>query len=464
LVVDSDRAGVELLSADVAVGGTGILFGDTQGFGSVIANDIVTDTDDAVFLIEGSPGVQADLRQGQQVLIVGDAESELGDRVVYRSNVKGPITSLVVGDLRLGKATLEVLGQSVIVDAATTFADTTLETLAVDDLVEVSGALQEDASVRASYIARVSSLSTFKVTGVVANLATDQFTIGGLTVDYQTALLSDFDGSAIASIADGDVVEVRGNAADFVAPADFAASEVEVLPTLTIGGGALVRIEGIVDRFADASDFDVQSASVATNGNTVFEVGDDGSLGLGVKVQIEGTLGDDNVVLAQTVVVQTTNAVRAEGPLDEVDVQAGTISLLGVTFALRDLTSLEDNSDARVDPLALSDLGIGDRAEARGYLDARTLVAVEVEREDVRDRAELRGPVTAIDVDAGTIDVLGVNISTQEGVTQFEREEAPLSESEFFTEVRVGDFVKVRWDVFADTGQVADDLSIEADD
>ena len=51
LQIDPAVSGVEL---DVAVGGTGMVAGDIQDFGSVIVNDITSNTDSAEFVVEGS--------------------------------------------------------------------------------------------------------------------------------------------------------------------------------------------------------------------------------------------------------------------------------------------------------------------------------------------------------------------------------------------------------------------------
>ena len=45
------------------------------------------------FLIEGASGAQSDLRQGQQVLIVENSSSGAAEAVLYRANVKGPVTA-----------------------------------------------------------------------------------------------------------------------------------------------------------------------------------------------------------------------------------------------------------------------------------------------------------------------------------------------------------------------------------
>ena len=96
---------------DTGLGGSGGLIGSVSGFGSVIVNDREMDTDDAVFIIEGVEGTQADLREGMQVVVTGDIGELNAEAVFYRSNIKGPMpVAPVIEDLSVGRATFTVLG------------------------------------------------------------------------------------------------------------------------------------------------------------------------------------------------------------------------------------------------------------------------------------------------------------------------------------------------------------------
>ncbi len=462
LQIDTNVTGVEF---DVAVGGTGMVAGDIQDFGSIIANDITTDTDTAEFIVEGASASQAALKQGQQVLIVGNATTNVATQVVYRANVKGPATGLTVVDALLGRAEMVVLGQNVSTDATTTFVNGDLMVLAPNDLLEISGTVEPGGEIKASFVERKVSLSEYKALGTVAGLTTTTFSLGGLTVDYASAVLDEFDG---ATIANGDIVEVRGPGGNFSAPDQFTAESVELLPTLVVGGDAIGRVEGFIDRFAAATDFDVQTTPVITDANTIFVNGDASSLGLNVKVQIEGTADGSGPLLAERVVLQETNAVRAEGHVQSIDLTAATVDVLGVTFAVRDNTEVEDESAVGLDPFTLDDLGVGDEVELRGYIDGTAVIAVELEREDAEDRAELRGPITALDAASETLEILGVTISTSSS-TSYEDdsvvpEEEDIGATAFFSRVALGDFVEARWDVFSATSQPVDQLAITGDD
>jgi uncharacterized protein DUF5666 len=456
--VDTGAVGVTL---DVAVGGTGLVAGDIQGFGSVIANGFTVNTDSAQFLIEGVVGSQADLKQGQQVLMVGDTTTNVATQVLYRSNIKGLVTAATVQDLTLGQATFVVLGQTVISDASTTYANVDIAGVLVGSELEVSGVVEDDGRIRASYIELKTNLTEYKVTGQISGVSQNELTIGGLTVDFSNAILKDFDGAAIAA---GDVVEVKAVPADFVVPDQLAAFEVEKLPTLTLGGDAVVRLEGFIDRFTSATDFDVQTAPVTTDANTVFVNGDESSLGLDVKVQVEGVGDGNGATLAQRVTIQPTSAIRAEGNIEAIDSTLETVTLLGVVFQLRDLTELEDDSSLPVNPLTLTDLGVGDELELRGYIDGTNVIATRLEREDLDDRARLRGFVSNIDSVAGTFDLQGVTISVNSGVTEFQDvNDSVITQAEFFALLDAGIIASARWDTFTATSVVADEVSLEDD-
>ena len=399
------------------------------------------------------------------MLIVGNAATNVATRVLYRANVKGPATTVTVVDALVGRADLVVLGQRVTTDATTTFVDGDLAVLAQNDLLEISGTVEANGDIKASFVERKTTLSEYKALGTVAALTATTFTLGSLTVDYAGASLDEFDGAAISN---GDIVEIRGPAGNFTSPDQFTASEVELLPTVTLGGDAIGRVEGFIDRFASSTDFDVQTTPVTTDANTVFVNGAAGNLGLGVKVQVEGTADGNGPLLAERIVIQETNAVRAEGHIDDIDLSAETIEVLGVTFSIRDNTELEDESSAGQDPFDLEDFTVGDEVEVRGYIDGTTVIAVELEREDPQDRAELRGPITALDAGAGTLEILGIPIATSPSTEyeddSVEPEQEDIGSAEFFNRVVLGDFVEARWDVFADISQAADQLAITGDD
>ena len=459
LSLSIDVGSLNGVAVGVTEGGSGSpVIGFIQGFSSIVIDGRVINTDSAFIYVEGQLASQSDLRQGQSVAVLTDSSGSVANGVFYRANVKGPATSVNVIDPALAEAELTVLGQVVRTDATTIFNDVDVANLAVNDLYEISGSLDSSGVIQASYIERKTALTEYKVTGTVTNLTSTTFSIEGLTVDFASATLQDFS----VAIADGDVVEVRGAASDFTAPDQLVASEVELLTVLQVGDATPLSVEGFVDRFVSATEFDVQTIPITTDGSTTYVNGDSNSIALGVKLVARGNIQPSGVLLAESITIQPTNAIRAEGHVEAVDVGAGAVTVLGITFSTRDLLRLEDNSAAAVDPLTLADLGVGDEVQIRGFLDGAELVATRIERDDPRDRARLRGPVSAEDVTARTVTVLGVTLTGQAGITEYQDvNDNVITAEQFHDLVELGDFVKGDWDVFSDAAQPVDELSIE---
>ncbi len=137
--------------------GTGVFvaFGTVTGFGSIIVNGVEYDTSAATFTIDGNPGFQDDLAVGDIVVVKGmiddDSTIELAESVEFDDNVEGPIAT---GSIDTATGSFLVLGQLVIADSFTSFDDSispaSLDGLADDDIVEISGHVKADGSIHAT--------------------------------------------------------------------------------------------------------------------------------------------------------------------------------------------------------------------------------------------------------------------------------------------------------------------------
>ncbi|MBM4221940.1 MAG: hypothetical protein FJ170_08340, partial [Gammaproteobacteria bacterium] len=135
----------------------GVTTGSINGFGSIIVNGVRYNTTGASFTVDDNPGGQDDLAVGQVVTIEWESSDNgttfRARTVMYDDAVEGRITaiSLVAG-------TFDVLGQTVRVDAGTSFDSTispgALSSLAVNDIVEVSGLADAQGVIRATRIER----------------------------------------------------------------------------------------------------------------------------------------------------------------------------------------------------------------------------------------------------------------------------------------------------------------------
>jgi len=404
-------AGIDRLGAS-----TGIV----TGFGSIFVNGIEFETNDAMFTIDDQPGIESDLEVGQVVTVIGtfDANGTSGtaDSVSFDDAVEGPISSIDIPNDQL-----VVAGQTVLVDAATSFDDNispaSLDGLSVNDFVEVSGFIDADDNIRATRIEAKPAGSEVEVHGFAAGVTATTFMLNALTVDYSAAMLDDFPGGAITS---GDFVEAKGDG--FGPGGELIATEVE-LETQGPDPDEIdeFEIEGFITGFVagrplDNLDFDVSGVPVITDSSTVFE-GDTALLGLNTKVEVEGTVNPAGVVVADEVDIRTgIDRSRLAAQVDSVN----PLVALGITVRVDALTRIEDKSAANLEPFSVADINVGDYIEVRGDENppgSGEMLATLLERDDLPgapgEGTELRGFVESVDVASFTI--LGVTINTDVG-------------------------------------------------
>ena len=136
------------MTAGGGIGGTGIISSGTiTAFGSIMVNGNEFDTSNAAIIVNGEEiGVGDEIALdnldiGRVVTVEGtlngDDSDAVADRVFYQDNAEGPVEDVSV----INDTTKEivVLGQTVIVNVITKFKETTFDTIAKDDVVEVSG-------------------------------------------------------------------------------------------------------------------------------------------------------------------------------------------------------------------------------------------------------------------------------------------------------------------------------------
>jgi hypothetical protein len=376
--------------------------GTITAFGSVVVNGVHYDIASASMTRNGQSVTQADLAVGQIARVHGrknvhDANGH-ADHVDVDDQLVGPITSIDVPG-----GSLVALGQSIAVDSATSFAHdlSGLGALAVGDVIEVSGLVAADGHIAATRIERKPGVTTFQIIGTVADLDTTAhtFKINALTVDYGTAMLNGFSSGAPA---DGDLVEARG--------ATFDAGSIKLTATrlspaedetTDANHGDHVEREGLITRFVSATDFDVAGKAVTTTSSTVFQGGSVADLALNVRVEAEGQLDANDVLVADKIEIRKAGIAELKGNITAVDATAGTVTLLGITVTVTAETRLDDDSDARVDHFSLADLAVGDTVEVRGFenpVGSGAITATRLERERPKTTVVVGGffqPTTA---------------------------------------------------------------------
>ena len=422
-------------SSPTAVTTSGII----TAFGSVFVNGVEYETDSAEIESDDDIADEGDLKVGQIITLKGsvndDGVTGTADSIVYDDKVEGPITS-INGDI------LVVLQHTIILNG-TVFDDNvptqSVAGLTVGDVIEVSGFLNANGDIVATYLELDNSGSDFELVGIVSNLDTDDstFDIGPQTISYASATFEDFDG---ALIADDDLVEVKGNSFD--GDGAFVAIEIE-LEDDDFDENDEVEVEGLITRFESELDFDVFAVMVTTTSTTEYEGGTADDLAEDVKVEVEGTI-ENGILVAEKVEFKNVEDTRFEAVVDSVAAEAGEFVILGVTIVVPGTAQLEDDSDLDEMFFGLDDMVAGNFVEVRGKLEGDgTVTATRVERDDMDDETFVRGLVQSND-GAGTLVIAGVTILTNPETEYRNVSEMSMTEADFFLAAQVGVEVKAK--------------------
>jgi hypothetical protein len=461
----SGSGGMDSTTNSVTTSQPIVAMGTISGFGSVFVNGVEFSTASANITIDGRRGSESELRVGQVVRVSGriDADGRRGTAtsIDFDDAVEGPVASI---DAAAG--TLVVLGQTVKVDATTSFDDNlqpaSLAGIAVGMVIEVSGMRDAQGVIHATRIEAKAANAEVEVTGEVANLdeAAKRFDIGTLTVDYSAAQLDDLPGGVPAN---GLTVEAKGTLdANGVLLATRIEGKQQDMPG---DNDDQAKLEGLITRFVSATDFDVNGQAVTTSANTEFERGTSADLALNVRVEVEGELLN-GVVQATKVEFENEADVRLSGQVASVDATAGTFMVMGISVQTNAQTRFEDKTDAQVRPFNVGSLQVGDFVEVRGTTGTgNSILAQRVEREDADERNDqvrvrLRG--VAADVAQPEFTILGVTVLTNAD-TEFENEaEASIDAATFFAQA-AGRIVQADG-TFDGTTLVAHEVEFEGED
>jgi hypothetical protein len=416
--------------AGIDRGGVTIAQGPISGFGSVIVNGVRYSTSSATITVDDQPGTESDLRVGYVVRVEGtvDASGTTGTarRVSFNDDLEGPVQSI-----DLAASRLVVLGQTVQVGANTSFDDSivprSLEGLQVGQRVEVSGLVGADGVIAATRIERKAAAATVEVRGTALSVdtAARRFLINQLQVDYSGATLNGF---ASGQPANGDVVEVYGTVNG---AGTLVATRVEKRST-SLSGSTDDRadLEGLVTRFASATDFDVAGQRVTTTASTRYVGGSAANLALNVNVEVEGGFDASGRIVATEVEFRQEGDIELSGRVEAVNAAGSSFVMFGATVRTTAVTRFEDQSAADLERFSLADLRVGDYVEVKAYRDANGLVATLLERDDAESTVELSG--TATDVAPPNLRVGGIAATTGPQTEYRDNSGVSISAATFF--------------------------------
>ena len=300
------------------IGGSGMTAqGSVSGYGSIIVNGTEFDTTNASIIVEGVEiGIgdivaEDNLDIGKVVTVYGtDSNNPVADRITYNDNVEGPVESVNIDPIIPNKKDLVVLGQTVFINVVTEFKGTDFNAIAVGDVVEVSGFVDNTRAVWATFLEKkIAPGVIFEVTGFVENLddVLETFDINNITVEYRFADTSALPGG---EPVDDLFVEVEGT---LTPTGELLADSIELGDELDVENENEIEITGFVtdDTLAPA-EFKVGNQVVQTDASTLYVDGIAGDILAGQKLEAEGTL-ESGVLVATEVEFWGPDQVEVEG-------------------------------------------------------------------------------------------------------------------------------------------------------
>jgi hypothetical protein len=363
------------------IGGSGIItHGSITAFGSVFVNRTEYDTSEAVIIVGGEEVGVGDnvamnyLDVGRIVTVEGsvsrDGQNHTADKVSYSKDIEGPVES--IRNIDAWTKEMIVLGQTVIVDMNTKFKATAFDTVETNDVVEVSGLVDDTHAIRATFLEKTGEFMVgmvVEVTGLVDELNTllEFFWINDLLVDYSMADTSGLPGRVLM---EGLLVEVEGildeNGGEVLATA------IELSDELGDGDANQVEVLGFVTDFVSVFQFTVGYQPVKTDENTVFVDGAPGDVAPGVKMEAGGFL-KNGILFANEVEFWNPCQIEVEGLVTEIT-SVSEFTVGGQEVKTDEYTEFVDGTP--------DDIALGVKLEVKGCLDGDILIADKVSFEE----------------------------------------------------------------------------------
>ncbi|MGB5180162.1 MAG: DUF5666 domain-containing protein [Gammaproteobacteria bacterium] len=410
--------------------GSMITSGVVTGFGSVFVDGVEFETDSSSFsLDDGDDGIEDEdgLAVGMVVTVTGtvnaDGKTGTAKHIEFDDELEGIVNAnYVAAD---GTGTMTVMGQAVIIKTTTIFesdvaAIDSVDKVAAGNVVEVSGFSTGDGTVYATRIEvkrATHAGEEIEVKGIITNLAAGTFDLGGLTVDFSSALFDD--SLPDATLSDGQYVEVKSTAG-FNLEDELIASEIELQDDgdmdLEGDDGDDVGLNGIVTAVKSDTVFEIGGHTIIITNSTSVKHGNADDIIVGIYLETEGELNANGELLADEIELGIDDDIGMEGSLEGVNGPPGTVTLFGRTIHVNASTLLLDKRDEEgLLPehfFGLDDLNSGDTVEIDAYVEPGSdkLIAVKLERDDDNDdEDELEGPVESVP-DANTLVIAGVTV------------------------------------------------------
>ncbi len=426
---DSDSSGSTNTNAN-AFSKTGTI--TSVGNGNVKVGKTSYSTAGASVTLDGVSGSTNELRNGMVVTLKGTragvaavssktsfkaaTDTATITTIEFEDELEGPVSSIATD-----KSSFVILGVTVSVDDMTTYEGVTLDAIAVGNVLEVSGFQSTPGTVLATSVELEAEQyvegTEIEVKGVISALddAAKTFSIGTQIVDYNTAVISEIPDGVLANDMFVEVTTIQNLDANSV----LIASKVEGEDDDIDGDeGDEVELEGVVTAFTDANNFSVNEQPVITTADTEFEDGTENNLDVGVKLEVEGELNADGVLVAEEVSFEIDSDINVSAPVSKVDAANNTITVLGVTLNIDEATMFNDETATTSVEFSLTDLLEGDYVEISAFMKGADIIISKLDKVVAKDTVELQGFLKSFEEINKSVVVMGINIVIDEnGVT-----------------------------------------------
>lgn len=410
--------------------------GVITNFGSVYVNGLRFSTDDTtVSTDDNDDASEDDLDVGMNVTVKGrktaDGSISTASHIDYNVHAEGPIESISLSDNQI-----VVLGQVYLVDSRTVFEDKLFSELKVADVVEISAIKSADDTWLATHIETSDAADTYKLIGEIANLdeSVQTFNVGSVSVDYSQAVIE-------GTLANGALVKI--SSAQGLVDGVIVADEVELKGDNS--DSDKLALDGIISSLSE-TQFVIAGQTVQWDESTQFRAGNSDDLNVGIRVKIEGTALDGNLI-ASVIRFDKQGEIEVKGVVQAIDLQSNTLIVLDTVFLVDEYSQLKDDSDLDIRRFRLDLLSIGDLVEIEAFSDGENLIVKILEREETEasrnndgGEAEIKGQVVAID--GQTIELPGAIVTTGQ-FTEYELGDSDVSADVFFAQLLEGDWIEV---------------------
>ncbi len=447
--------------------------------GSLVVNDkvVYTDENTKYFGREKQELTIADLAVGDSLCIeavVQDDDTLLAkavikvDRVAREFEIRGRINAIADGVFTVGALAVHTNENTAFL--AKDGSELTAADFAVGEIVEAEGIREGDGTHVARKIKKEDGVvpppacvPSVELSGAIDSVSTEALTLivtGRLVITEEFTRIRNDRGEVIpfSALEAGQIVKVVGNENE---AGDVVACEIRQRLERPGDGDPLpqIRVYGEVKSIdADAKSFVVNETTVVTNEETEYKKrrGEDVAFEdvvLGARVIASGNLQSDGTFLARLVRILNEN----DDPIETRPIQLhGFVTALDLptSFTVNRATLLVDGPVEVLAfdgaPAQLTDLQVGDFVNveaAPAAVIASARIFPPPPPTFIVKKVRIRGAVvSAVDETSKTLQVAGYTVSTNDETEYRRAKEEVIT----FSDIAVGDLVRVKGEVIAD--------------